>query len=128
MTEADRLALHRLAEALPAGSAVPVPREWLLELLSSGQHTTAEPSPVPPADLTVAQIASRYGRHASTVRVWLERGAFPGAYKLRGRDWRGPAAGLAAFAASERAREVGTPAARRGPRKAADLGAWRRAG
>ena len=128
MTEADRLALHRLAEALAPGTGVMVPREWLLELLEGTGEHPSEGSPVPPADLTVAQVASRYGRHASTVRVWLERGAFPGAYKLRGRDWRVPAADLAAFDASERAREAGTPAARRGPRKAADLGAWRRAG
>jgi predicted DNA-binding transcriptional regulator AlpA len=39
----DSLAgLRALATALPAGSAVPVPREWLLELLDGCPAPTAE--------------------------------------------------------------------------------------
>ena len=74
MTAADRLALHRLAEALPAGSAVPVPREWLLELLEG-----ADPAPVSPTRgetpgdrlLTAHEVAARLG----TSREWVYRQA-----------------------------------------------------
>jgi hypothetical protein len=86
------------------------------------------PKSIAAADLTVLQVADRYGRHASTVRLWLERGAFPGAYKLRGRDWRVPPHALEAFENKER--ERGRSGERPGPRVAAksvDLSDWRRA-
>jgi hypothetical protein len=35
MTSELAAGLRSLAEALPAGAAVPVPREWLLELLTT---------------------------------------------------------------------------------------------
>ena len=108
--------LRSLAEALPTGVAVPVPREWLLELLA-GQGSTAPATP--PADLTVREVAVRYGRHDSTVRQWLERGLFPGAYKLRNRDWRVPPAAIAAF--DQREREGESPASD----NAEGLGDWR---
>jgi hypothetical protein len=130
MTSA-REALQALAGALPPGSVVPVPLEWLNELLGGSGEVPEGPA-VPPADLSVAQLAARYGRHPSTCRGWLERGAFPGAYKLRHRDWRIPPASLAAFEAAER--EKGDPRGTRNgvtPRRRArpaDLGAWRRTG
>ena len=46
----ELLALRGLAEALPAGAAVPVPREWLLELL--GAPGAASGSVATPAELT----------------------------------------------------------------------------
>jgi hypothetical protein len=112
--------LRALAEALPAGAAVPVPREWLLELLA-GQGSAASANP--PADPTVEEIAARYGRAQSTIRGWCEAGRFPGAYKLHDREWRIPAAALEAFDTAARKREV--PAGRRG-RPVASLGDWRR--
>jgi hypothetical protein len=118
--------LRELAEALPVGAAVSVPREWLLELLEG-----AAPSPVPSnvqaADMTIADLALRFGRHASTIRGWLEKGAFAGAYKLRGREWRIPAASLAAFEDTAR-RSTGTrvAASKRSPRSKTDLTSWRR--
>jgi hypothetical protein len=108
--------LRSLAEALPPGAAVPVPREWLLELLA-GQGSTALATP--PGDLTVREVAVRYGRHDSTVRQWLERGLFPGAYKLRNRDLRVPPAAIAAF--DQREREGESPAGE----NAEGLGDWR---
>lgn len=36
------------------------------------------------------------------MRAWLEAGRFPGAYKLRGRDWRVPPDAVEAFKARER--------------------------
>ncbi len=120
----DREGLRRLAEALPAGSAVPVPREWLLELLGAERAEAA-------ADLTVPQIAERFGRSASTVRWWIESDRFPGAYRLRGREWRVPPAALAAFEAAERDTATAKPRpVPAGPRRAAvvDLGDWRKVG
>jgi excisionase family DNA binding protein len=121
--------LRALAEALPAGTAVPVPRELLLELLADGGAAEVAPA-IAPADLTVAEVAARFGRQRSTVRGWLERGDFPGAYRLHGREWRIPAAALASFEAAAR-RPPGAdrePAARLpAGRQAVNLGAWRTA-
>ena len=97
--------LRALADALPTGSAVPVPREALLELLEA-----AEAPGICPTDPTVEEVANRYGRALSTVRGWCEAGRFSGAYKLHDREWRIPAAALEAFDAAGRRR---TPAAGR---------------
>lgn len=51
----ELLALRGLAEALPAGAAVPVPREWLLELL--GAPGAASGSVATPAELTQREAA-----------------------------------------------------------------------
>ncbi len=119
--------LRALAEALPPGAAVPVPPLVLLELLDGN---AAQPAPLASAHvgvLSVGELATRYHRRPSTVRGWLERGLFPGAFKLRGRAWRIPAASLRTF--EERQGEAGrrepTPVARR---KAVDLSAWRQTG
>jgi hypothetical protein len=104
----DRLtpSLRALAESLPPGTAIPVPRETVLELLRA-QESADEP---PALDPTVDEIAARYGRAPSTVRGWCEAGRFPGAYKLHDREWRIPAAAVAAFDAAQRDR----PASPRG--------------
>jgi hypothetical protein len=49
-----RTALLVIAQAFPSGSAVPVPREWLLELLEASPAASASP-----ADrmLTAAKVA-----------------------------------------------------------------------
>jgi helix-turn-helix protein len=99
MTPEAAAGLRSLAEALPAGAAVPVPREWLLELLDA-QGTPAVVGTS--ADPTVEEIATRYGRALSTIRGWCEAGRFPGAYKLHDREWRIPAAALEAFDAQQR--------------------------
>lgn len=107
--------LRALAEALPMGTAVPIPREVLLELLAPA------PAVLPaPADLTVTDLCARFSRGASAVRAWLERGDFPGAYKLKGRDWRVPAAAVEAFEAAQRGPAPGQQG------ETGDLGAWRR--
>ncbi len=106
--------LRRLAEALPAGTAIPVPRELLIELLEGRRETRA-------ADPTVEEVGTRYRRAPSTIRGWCEAGRFPGAYKLHDREWRIPAAALEAFDAAERER----PAGRRGG-GVRSLSDWRR--
>ncbi len=110
MSLADRL--RELAERLPPGGSLTLTRDGLLSLVASegGQADQA----TAPADLTVAELAARFHRSASTVRDWCEHGRFEGAYKLNGRDWRIPVTGLDAFLAEQR---------RGGPR--AELGAWR---
>jgi excisionase family DNA binding protein len=77
--------------------------------------------------MTVEAVAQRFGRHTSTVRGWLDKGTFPGAYKFKGREWRIPVASLAAFEDAAR-REVGTQVAatddtRRPPSNLSD---WRK--
>jgi hypothetical protein len=124
MTSEARRALQVLASAFPEGASVPVPREWLLELLSCENETA--PTTVASADLTVADLASRFGRQSSTVRAWLERGLFPGAYKfMGGREWRVTTAALATFEAGQRAGRSQT-GKHCDVGKAIDLGAWRR--
>lgn len=98
--------LRALVDASPGTAVLTVPRDWLVALLGD-----AEPS-VGPVDLTVTDLAARYGRAPATVRWWLEQGRIPGAYRLRGREWRVSLASLAAFEASERAR---TPAPKAAP-------------
>jgi hypothetical protein len=120
MTPEGVAGLRLLAEALPAGAAVPVPREWLLELLADQGHATSRTTAMDP---TVEAIASRYGRAPSTVRGWCEAGRFPGAYKLHDREWRIPMAALEAFEAQERRRDHPTGQGRRRVRSLSD---WRR--
>jgi len=99
--------LRALVDALPADAVVPVPARWLRELLG-GESQQAAPSVdnitrvLDPADLTVKEVATRFGRKPCTVRLWVERGMFSGAYRLHGREWRIPAAALAQFEADAR--------------------------
>ena len=90
-------ALCALRQNLPEGAAVTVPLTWLSAAL---EGTTAVPTQPASADLTVADLCTRFGRKPSAVRAWLERGDFPGAFKLKGRDWRVPLAALEAFEAA----------------------------
>jgi helix-turn-helix protein len=125
---AERMAgLRALAEALPPETPVPVPAGMLLELLGNGVERPS--SAGSPADATVADLATRFGRSPSTVRGWLDRGLIPGAYRFQRREWRVPAAALAAFEAAQRPGQggsrIGAPSAPRGAQ--VDLGAWRNA-
>ncbi|MDX2060103.1 MAG: helix-turn-helix domain-containing protein [Gemmatimonadales bacterium] len=81
-------------------------------------------------DPTVVDLAHRFGRSPSTIRWWIESNRFPGAYRFRGKEWRVPAAAVAAFEADERARRTPAPigAASEGAGAVVDLGAWRRVG
>jgi hypothetical protein len=126
----DREALQALATALPPGSAVSVPREWLLALLAA---TADAPSPstgaLPATDLTVADLATRYGRSKATARAWCEAGRFPGAYRMHGsREWRIPQSGVESFDTAERQRgngKAGAQPAGRSRTRPINLGSWR---
>ncbi len=144
--------LRAAAELLPAGSAISLPRETLLEVLAEVQ-TSGHGG----AYFTVAELAARLHRSTSTVRTWIEAGLFPGAYHLpssgklmtftKGRlkgttrvklgAWRVPASALEAFEAGQRTHGAADPPSRpvdlvgSAPRRAragdrAELGGWRR--
>jgi hypothetical protein len=69
VASAAELAAHlrALAEALPPGAAVPVPREWLLDLLEGAGHNDPDASSAGP-DLTVAEVAAELQCPANRVR------------------------------------------------------------
>ena len=67
--------------------------------------------------MTVDEAAERIGRSPSTVRAWCRDGSLPGAYRLRGREWRVPPAALAKM--NDRPPDRGNGSA------AASLASWR---
>jgi hypothetical protein len=97
----DREALQRLAQALPAGTALPVPREWVLELLSGAETPKATTTPLE-LDLTPEEAGAALHRSPVTIRAYCNAGLFRGAYRMRGRQWRIPRAALEGFLAAER--------------------------
>ncbi len=129
MTSLERL--RQAAELLPAGAAITLPREALLEALGELAG---------PALLTVAGVAAQLHRSPSTVRGWCEAERFPGAFKLGGKDWRIPVAAVDGFLAAQRSLSspqnapgpaIAGPAdagvrRRRAPGAATDLADWRR--
>lgn len=124
MTNEALAALRTLAEALPTGQAVPVPREWLLDLLE-GSSVTADVAQTPGIDLTCHQVADALGRDASTVRAWVARGDFPGAYRLNGREWRIPPDALGAWQEGQRKRPPDAAVPIRSGRRRLPLSSWR---
>ncbi len=95
---------------MPSGTLVP--RDWVLEQLSGVSPTPSE-SPAP-IDLTIGDLGRLFSKRPSTVRGWVERGDFPGAYKLHGKEWRVPASALETFQKRQR-----------GGKSDAALSAWR---
>jgi len=90
--------LRKALAAMPPGTLVP--RDWVLERLSEDvPGVPAAVTRAPPArvDLTIRDLARLFGKQPSTVRAWVERGDFPGAYKLHGKEWRVPVSGVEAF-------------------------------
>ncbi len=90
-----------LVEQLPEGSLLGLPREFLLEVLSTDERSIAFPALMEP-DLTVRDLAELFGRSPSTIRAWLEARRIPKAYKLRGREWRVSRRSVDCFLESER--------------------------
>ena len=76
----------------------------------------------PAVDRTVHDLATLFGKRPSTVRAWIERGDFPGSYKLHGKEWRIPPSAFDAFQQAQRARCANPQAEAK-----ADLAAWRTA-
>src|SRR2546422_1253861 len=108
--------LRAALTAMPSGTLVP--RDWVLEQLSQdvpGVPAAVTPAPLAPVDLTIRDLAKLFGKQPSTVRAWVERGDFPGAYKLHWKEWRVPASSVEAFQNRHR-----------GAKSEPRLSAWRR--
>jgi len=112
--------LRALLTSLPSGALLPV--DWLVDQLGSSTASAPEMSTAPEVDLTVADLARLFSKRPSTMRGWIERGDFSGAYKL-GKEWRIPASSVAAFQDRHRAGVHGPAFVRARPR----LSDWRRA-
>src|SRR5947207_2725898 len=102
--------LRAAVAAMPPGALVP--RDWLLQQL--GDASTGAPAPVAPAppagvDLTIRGLAHLFGKQPSTARAWVERGDFPGAYKLHGKEWRVPVSAVETFQDRQRRRAKSEP-------------------
>ena len=117
MTPEDLRTLH---EAMPPGSAISLSREAIGGLLDS--LPIPERSCPLSRDLCLKEVADRVGRAVSTVKGWCNRGAFSGAYKLNGRDWRVPEGALETYLAS-----MGATRSRPIRESSTDLASWRRA-
>lgn len=84
--------LRELVEVADPNGTVTV--RWLAELLGEDlEETSNSPRATWARDLTVEEVAERFGRAPSTVRGWLNREELRG-YKLNGRDWRIPPAAV----------------------------------
>ena len=97
--------LRAAVAAMPPGALVP--RDWLLEQLNAGLgDMSGSTAPAPPTlvDLTIRDLAHVFEKRPSTVRAWVERGDFPGAYKLHDKEWRIPASAVEAFQDRQRMR------------------------
>ena len=84
--------LMRIVEGMPDEAAVTLPVKWLRRLLKLDGQSSVEID-----DLTCEQAAGILGRSPSTVRDWCRAGQIPGAYRLKGREWRIPRSGLREF-------------------------------
>jgi excisionase family DNA binding protein len=104
---------------MPPGTLVP--RDWLLTRLppSSAAGEVGAEATSGLVDLSIHDLAQLFGRRPSTVRAWLERGEFPGAYKLFGREWRAPQSAVDAFLQSQRG-DTAAPA-----KRTTTLSTWR---
>jgi hypothetical protein len=123
LSDAARVHLRALAEALPAGAAVSVPREWVLALVGEVSADAVE------IDYTLDDVAAMFGRARTTIRGYCAAGLFPGAYLNQGHEWRIPRAAIRAYQERERRRGQsarGTSAAPSGERSVS-LSDWREA-
>ena len=131
MSLSDRL--RALVAAAPPSATVPV--SWIADVLE--QETAGAGADVT-ADLRLEDVAAQLERAVSTVRTWCQQQRIPGAYRLRGREWRIPRKGLQAFLDAEQRGDASAgpagpslPVRRsRGrastPTKPVSLGSWRK--
>lgn len=115
-------ALAALVSAAPSDATVPV--RWIKELLAANSQT-AKPGSDGGVDLTVREVATRFGRGESTIRTWLARGELEGAYRLHGREWRIPLASIDRLQRAQ-ARPAVAPPPRHRARGSPDIGEWRK--
>jgi predicted DNA-binding transcriptional regulator AlpA len=106
-----RALLLEMARSVAPDQGLTVPASWLLELLRDSDQSDGP-------ELTVPELAKLLTRSEATVRTRLERGDFPGAYKLGGKAWRIPPAAFTAFRKEQASRPQES--------KAVSLSDWRR--
>jgi len=121
--------LRRAAALLPAGASLTLPREAVLALVAIAPASAVEAPSA--ADLTVEQTARAFGKAPSTIRTWLGRGEFPGAYRLHANEWRIPASAITSLQQTQAAVHRGgaqddSSTARSDDDAPAELGAWRK--
>lgn len=109
--------LRTMVEAMPAGSSVSLPVDFLRGLLDEISRAGDQPDRL----LTLEDVAGEVGRAVSTVRTWCNTGALEGAFRLNGRDWRIPEDALRRYLEAQ-ANPEPPPVAT----EDVDLGAWRR--
>ena len=115
MTLEDRL--RQMVYALPTEAGIMLPvavlRMWLNEEADD-----------PLADLTVAEVVTKFGRAEGTVRAWIGSGELA-AYWL-GREYRITRSALATFRVRQRERQGPPELPASASVAPADLGAWRK--
>jgi hypothetical protein len=119
-----RSQLEALVSAVPPDTMVSA--RWLKELLAAEADAGGSVAIHANVDLTVTQLASRFGKGTSTIRTWLERGDFPGAYRLHAREWRVPPSSVEAMQSEQSKRHRASPSRTSSPSRPADLSAWRK--
>ena len=92
MTPRD--ALLAAVRGRPADEPVTVAAGWIQQLLATLDAGVA-------IDLSAVRVAELLGRDPVTIGTWCRSGFFPGAYKLRGRQWRIPRPALEQFQRTE---------------------------
>lgn len=98
--QASRLppAMRLQALLVDAGASeeITVRVSLLRALMASVEGTVTLMDPVE-VDLTCEGVGGLLGRDASVIREWCREARFPGAYKLRGKEWRIPRQALNDF-------------------------------
>ncbi len=100
--------MRAFVEATAPGCALTIPREVVVEWLTADSIEDAPVDAQERDELTAAEWAALEHRSPGTVCAWLAAGLVPGAYKLNGREWRVPRAGIVAFK-TEQARQHPAP-------------------
>jgi hypothetical protein len=120
-----RDAVAQLVATCPPGSLIPV--DWLAVQLEADSGAGEQlGAPDASVDLTVHAVAGRFNKSDSTIRTWLGRGEFPGAYLLHDKEWRIPLAAVEAMQrAAAKRHTTPTPRTTRPPRTT-DLSEWRK--
>jgi hypothetical protein len=76
MTAAERVQV--LADAMPDGSVISFPAEFMAELATELQVPATRPArPAPDIPLKVVEAAQLLGKAPSTIRGWLNEGRLP---------------------------------------------------
>lgn len=120
--------LCKLRDALAPGCSVTLTRDALAAVLGDAPPVQAQAGGLPPADLTVTELARRYGKSEGTVRGWIRSGLLE-AY-VCGNGYRATPDAARAFDEARRTAGAGKGAARRARgavpvSRDEDLGSWR---